>query len=114
MKSRKAQGMPLNVIITAVIVLIVLVVVISIFTRSTSEQSEVLYNNIEKLKDCDCDNIANFLDKCPCDFVDDRGKEGCPANLIKTENNKVVYPEKPSYSCFETGTGKCKNQCNPV
>ena len=111
---KRAQGMPLNVIVTAVIVLVVLVVVISIFTRSTVEQSEVLYNNIEKLKDCDCDNVANFLDKCPCDVADDNGKNGCPSNLIIKEMGEIKYPENPGYSCFEPSTGKCKNQCNVV
>lgn len=97
---KKAQGMPFEVIIAAVILLIVATVVIVIFTTSTGDSQQILISNIDKLKDCDCDNIANFLDKCPCTPLTDGGKDGCPLGV---DSNK-------DYSCFNE-QGKCKTDC---
>ena len=49
MKSKKSQGLSINMIIIAVIALIVLVVVIAIFTNTTEKTS----TNIDDLGSCD-------------------------------------------------------------
>ena len=74
MISKKSQGMPLNVIIIATIVLIVLVVLIAIFTgragifSKSMESCEQNGGNCVSKGECE-DRIANF--ECP------EGKDCC-------------------------------------
>ena len=100
MKSKKAVELATNTIIVFAIVLIVLIVVITIFTRYMSQETEVIGNQIDSLGDCDCDGVANFLDKCPCIPGEDKAElDGCRVN------------DKDEIKCSKTECDKAKEKC---
>lgn len=63
---KKAQGLPINVIIIIAICLIVFVILIFVFRNILGKETDVVYAQIKGTDDCDEDGIVNFLDPCPC------------------------------------------------
>ena len=85
----KKASMPLNYVITAIILLIVLFVILFTFTDLFKKEKGALDDSITSVtKDSDNDGIYNFYDKCPCDADLERidgkcdGKE--PNHCFKT------------------------------
>jgi len=81
MKSKRGQGLPMNTIVIAAIVLVVLVVLIMIFTGSMGQFTG-------KLKDCNQNGGICQKDPCSADQVE-----------IKRTNCKDIDSDKP-YCCI--------------
>ena len=77
-KTKKAQGMPLSMLIVALILITTAIIIIASFTGFWKTEGNELDNQIGKVDDCDEDGIANMFDKCPCD---DKNEDGCKAKL---------------------------------
>ncbi|MDA1196938.1 MAG: hypothetical protein O2779_03175 [Nanoarchaeota archaeon] len=69
LKNKKAQGLPLNVIIIAVIVLVVLVVLWVIFTSRAGEFSKQVTNTDDKLDKLGVDESTGELTGLPTDIL---------------------------------------------
>ncbi len=64
----KKAMMPLQLVITAIILLIVLFVVLYTFTDLFGKEKKALSESITSVtEDTDGDGNYNFYDKCPCD-----------------------------------------------
>lgn len=98
MRNKKSEGMPLQYIIGAAILLIFLVIVVfglikGIFldTQITSVKSNTEYTSL----DCDEDGVLGFADQCPC-----------VSSIQKLELKKFCgSPDEPK------ATTNCPNLC---
>lgn len=55
------------IIVVALIALLVSIFIIIWFRNSGGSAFGAIDKNIDSLKDCDGDRVADFFDKCPCD-----------------------------------------------
>jgi hypothetical protein len=78
MKSRKAQGLPLSVIIIAVILIVVLIVVLFIFIGGTTKFSKGLSDcKAHRGRDCVNVSIGCEADETPLHGICDEGLICC-------------------------------------
>ena len=108
MKSKKAQGLPMNTIVIAAIVLVVLVVLIMIFTGSIGKWRQ-------DIEEKPCTEVGGECQDPPCDIAAgsmptrgkcDPGKVCC----IKTTKDEKTLKEK----CEEQyGTWRTAKSCGP-
>ena len=76
-KENKKGMMPLQLVITAIILLILLFVILYTFTDFFGKEKESLQSTITSVTDdYDKDGVYNFYDKCPCDMDVERDSEG--------------------------------------
>ena len=81
---KKKSLSALTVIAGAALLLIVFVVILLIFRTYIGRESGIIGEQIDSLGDCDCDDVRNFLDKCPCDIAEEGSKlTGCPASALE-------------------------------
>ena len=65
MKNKKAQGLSLQTIVIAILLLVVLFLVIWFFAKNFGSQAEGTKSNIECMKqDKDNDGVNDFIDDC--------------------------------------------------
>ncbi len=82
MLKRKGEGLPVTMIVVAILVLVTVLIVIIGFKNFFGKGLTDLNSNREKAKDCDKDGVMDFFDQCP----KMRGLEeynGCPAKDTK-------------------------------
>ena len=86
MKSKKAAGPVIWIVMTMALLLIFFFVysgtVFKLYNKLFSGTDE----QIESARDADKDNVANFADKCPCQ-PGDIGNNGCPIGYKITGSN---------------------------
>lgn len=78
----------MQVVIAAIILVVVAVVIIFIFRTYISKEASIVGEQISSLGDCDCDDVRNFMDKCPCIPAGDNPSEehdGCPKGTNPTK-----------------------------
>jgi len=90
--NKKAIEMTVSTIAVFILVIIVLAVLIFIFKSQFVKETDIIGEKIDSLGDCDCDGVANFLDKCPCipftEGAENPELSGCPSGQGPAPCNK--------------------------
>jgi len=94
---KKAQSLPLNTIIIALLVVIVAVIIIFIFRTYITKEAGLVDAQLKGFEDCDCDGVQDFLDDCDFDPSIQTLEKG--RNCVKTGNSeaecpRMKYPDK--------------------
>ena len=89
MKQNQKAMMPLQVVITAIILLVVLFIILYTFTDLFGKEKESISETLTSVtQDWDCDGVYDFYDKCPCD---------ADAEFIESECKGGQQPNKPKW-----------------
>ncbi len=105
--SHKAQTQTWWIIIAAVIAIVVMVLILFFFTDSGGKGMDSVGDALDSFGDCDGDDVADFFDKCPCEYgsTDNEDYPGCPPSV--TEENIEQYKE-----CNEAKKKECDEKDN--
>ena len=96
--NKKAIELTTSTIVVFALLLIVLVTMIWIFQTYIGKETDIIGEQIESLEDCDCDDVRNFMDKCPCI----PGQEdGCPEGQGASKCSKQECNSAKAQFCNE-------------
>lgn len=95
MKNKKAQSLPLNTIVIAILVIIVLLVVIVFFTSKLNDTSNSLDHTTDGFKNCEVGNFAISADKySSTEKIDKNTLNGCKSvngvRIYGVEENNLI------------------------